>query len=66
LGETFKIKIKQHYDSTDFAEPDSSRRILSPNGRFFDLLMAAQEIDSAREEIEEIKAMVKEFKLVDI
>lgn len=66
LGETFKIKIKQHYDNTGFAEPDSSRRILSPNGRFFDLLMAAQGVDSAREEIEEIKTMVKEFKLVEI
>ncbi len=64
LGETLKAKIEQHYDSNGFAEPDASRRILSPNGRFFDLLMTAQGIDSAGEEIKEIEALVKEYKLV--
>ena len=59
-----KAKIEQHYDSNGFAEPDASRRILSPNGRFFDLLMTAQGIDLTGEEIKEIQTMVKEFKLV--
>jgi len=33
--------ICTHYQNTDFGEPDSTRRILSPNGRFGDLLHQA-------------------------
>lgn len=66
LGDTFKSKIEEHYNKTCFGEPDASRRILNANGRFFDLLLTAGRIESAREEIEEIDAVVKEFKIVKI
>ena len=66
LSETLQIKIKQHYDQTGFGEPDNSRRILNANGRFFDLLLTAGNIESAREEIDEINTMVKELKFVKI
>jgi len=54
-------KIKTHYKQTGFGEPDASRRILNSNGRFFDLLMTAEKIVSAKEEIKEI---AEKFKLV--
>ncbi len=66
LSDTLKIKIKQHYDQTGFGEPDNSRRILNANGRFFDLLLTAGSIDSAREEVDEIERMVMEYKIIKI
>jgi len=41
-----KARIKAHYAATHNAEPDGSRRILSPNGRLGDLLL----ISAARRE----------------
>lgn len=61
---TLDTRIKQFYNTNGPIEPDASRRCLAPNGRFFDLLLTAQGLDSASKEIEEIKAMAKEFKLV--
>jgi Zn-dependent peptidase ImmA (M78 family)/transcriptional regulator with XRE-family HTH domain len=37
----FRATIKRHYDEHHHAEPGASRRILSPNGRFGDLLHTA-------------------------
>ena len=37
----FKTRIQTHYAATRHAEPDGSRRILSPNGRMGDLLLMA-------------------------
>ena len=36
-----KSRIKQHYTSTGNREPDDSRRILTPNGRLWDLALTA-------------------------
>jgi len=63
LKEQFQTQIREHYNQTGFAEPDSSRRILNTNGRFFDLLLTAEEVDSARQEIAEIKKMVQQKKI---
>ena len=41
LAEEFKKRIRKHYKETGFAEPDLSRRILSPNGRLGDLMVTA-------------------------
>jgi len=57
-------KITKFYESTGFQEPDSTRRCLSPNGRFFDLLLTAQNIEEAKEEIIEIKHMEKRLKIL--
>ncbi|MCF8074780.1 MAG: XRE family transcriptional regulator [Desulfotignum sp.] len=62
--DTLDTQIKEFYAANGLIEPDASRRCLTPNGRFFDLLLTAQGLDSAQKEIQEIKAVVKEFKLV--
>jgi Zn-dependent peptidase ImmA (M78 family)/transcriptional regulator with XRE-family HTH domain len=63
-ADTYIQKIKIHYAQTGFGEPDSSRRILNANGRFFDLLVTAGGDESNGQEIERIYAMVEELKLV--
>jgi len=50
-------RIKEFYESTGFKEPDSTRRCLTPNGRFFDLLLTAENIEDAKKEITEIKQL---------
>ncbi len=66
LSETFKTQIQTHYHQTGFGEPDNSRRIINANGRFYDLLTAAEQLAPATPEIEEIKTAATEFKLVKI
>ena len=43
-------RIKAHYSRTKYGEPDSSRRVLSPNGRLGDLLVAALDKAESRDE----------------
>lgn len=59
LAEQFDARIKEFYDSTGFKEPDSTRRCLTPNGRFFDLLLTAENMDDVKEEILGIKQLNK-------
>lgn len=56
LRQEFKARIQAHYASTQYAEPDSSRRVLSRNGRFGDLLLCAQRLDPAPDELAAIAA----------
>lgn len=64
LSATFKIQIKAFYNRTHFSEPNNSKRCLNPNGRFFDLLLTAKGIESARSEIQNIEQMIQEKKIV--
>lgn len=64
LTNKYQETIKTFYADTDYSEPDSSRRCLSPNGRFFDLLLTAATKPDAWHEVKEIKDMLKEYKLV--
>ena len=57
-------KIKEYYKKTGFKEPDSTRRILTPNGRFFDLLLTAQTIKESKLELLEIKGIENRYKIV--
>jgi len=41
LRDDLKRRIYAYYEANGFAEPDRSRRILSPNGRLGDLLLSA-------------------------
>ena len=43
LQQELRERIEQHYAATGHAEPDSTKRVLSPNGRFGDLLLCAQQ-----------------------
>jgi transcriptional regulator with XRE-family HTH domain/Zn-dependent peptidase ImmA (M78 family) len=52
-------RIAAHYARTKYGEPDESRRILSPNGRLGDLLLAALDRPEARAEAMEIAGKLK-------
>jgi Zn-dependent peptidase ImmA (M78 family)/DNA-binding XRE family transcriptional regulator len=49
LAADFKERIHTFYAENDHAEPDASRRILSPNGRLGDLLHCALQTDTTGE-----------------
>ncbi len=66
LAEKFKNKIDIFYNQTNYAEPDASRRCQTPNGRFFDLLLTARSINSARQEVDEIDKMVREKRITQL
>jgi len=59
-----KIKIHKHYGKTDFGEPDFSRRLLTPNGRLWDLVLTGKELKKGREEIAGIEKLLKKWKVV--
>ncbi|MCD6186137.1 MAG: hypothetical protein J7K84_10205 [Deltaproteobacteria bacterium] len=57
-------RIKKFYDATESQEPDSTRRCLTPNGRFFDLLLTAENLKDAKKEIIEIKQLGNRLKIL--
>ena len=63
LIEPLKEKIYDHYDKTKFSEPDSSRRLLTPNGRLWDLVITGKEVDEGRDEVLEIEQTLKKWKV---
>ncbi len=63
-AEQLDARIKAFYDSTGFKEPDSTRRCLTPNGRFFDLLLTAENTIDAKDDIVEIQQLIKRLKIV--
>jgi Zn-dependent peptidase ImmA (M78 family)/transcriptional regulator with XRE-family HTH domain len=63
-AERLDARIKAFYDSTGFKEPDSTRRCLTPNGRFFDLLLTAENMIDAKDDISEIQRLIKRLKIV--
>ena len=63
LADSLKTRIKEFYESTNYQEPDSTRRCLTPNGRFFDLLLTAENIKTAKQEISEINKLQKRLKI---
>lgn len=64
LGQ-IKQQIYQHYEKTKWGEPDSTRRVLSPNGRLGDLLLtaAADLASPAREEVHSIARLLAGYNL---
>ncbi len=61
-AEEIQSRIQTFYNNTKYKEPGSSKRILNPNGRFFDLLLTASSIES--EETEEIHEVVNRYKIM--
>ena len=57
-------RIKKFYDATESQEPDSTRRSLTPNGRFFDLLLTAENFEATKKEIIEIKQLGNRLKIL--
>ncbi len=66
LCEKFQNQIKVFYNETGFLEPDASRRCLNTNGRFFDLLLTAENIKSAKKEVLDLKKMVNTQKIIKV
>ncbi len=64
LTAQLQARIKEHYSQTGFAEPDSSRRILNANGRFFDLLLTAECIAKEQKEVNEIRELIQEKRII--
>jgi Zn-dependent peptidase ImmA (M78 family) len=64
LVQPLKAKIHKHYGKTDFGEPDLSRRLLTPNGRLWDLVLTGKESKEGREEVLEIEKVLKKWKVV--
>ena len=64
LKNRFKDRIKKLYDASGLQEPDLTRRCLTPNGRFFDLLLIAENIEDAKEEIIKIKQLERSLKIL--
>jgi hypothetical protein len=64
LIEPLKAKIDKHYGKTDFGEPDFSRRLLTPNGRLWDLVLTGKESDKGRKEAIAIERVLKKWRVV--
>jgi len=64
LAELFEKKIKTFYKKTNFGEPDYSRRILTHNGRLWDLVLLAKQVEAYREEVNKIESVLKCWKVV--
>ena len=60
-AEALLSRIQTFYKNTQYKEPGSSKRILNPNGRFFDLLLTASSIEP--EETEEIHEIAAKYKI---
>ncbi len=58
-----KAEIYAWYKQQDYAEPDSSRRILTPNGRLGDLLLSAAIKVPDNTELAEIRQTLKALKV---
>lgn len=63
LKDKFDSQIKEFYKTTGFKEPDSTRRCLTPNGRFFDLFITSQNIQQAKHELSEIEKIKNKYRI---
>ena len=64
LLKPLKQKIADHYEKTDYGEPDFSRRLLTPNGRLWDLVLTGKEFKEGRKEVLEIEKLFEKWKVV--
>ncbi|MCP4668875.1 MAG: ImmA/IrrE family metallo-endopeptidase [Deltaproteobacteria bacterium] len=64
LIEPLKEKIYDYYEKTGFGEPDFSRRVLTPNGRLWDLALTARQVVEARDEVLTIEKTLKKWRVV--
>ena len=64
LLKPLKNKITDHYNKTDYGEPDFSRRLLTPNGRLWDLVLTGKEFKEGKKEVLEIEKLFEKRKVV--
>jgi Zn-dependent peptidase ImmA (M78 family) len=63
--ETLETQINDFYAANGLIEPDSTRRCLTPNGRFFDLLLTAETRACDTDELNDIKQLIKRLKIMN-
>lgn len=63
LVQFFSNRIDEHYQKTNYSEPGSTRRILTPNGRLWDLILTGKEYKKDRKEVLEIEKKLNQWKL---
>jgi Zn-dependent peptidase ImmA (M78 family)/transcriptional regulator with XRE-family HTH domain len=63
---TLDTQIKDFYAANGPIEPDASRRCLTPNGRFFDLLLTAETIKDAQCEVKNIHKITVKYRFLSI
>lgn len=61
LAAEFKLEIHRHYADTNYGEPDSTRRVLSPNGRLGDLLICARNNGEDADEYTKWAGLLKKY-----
>ena len=60
-------QIKAHYAATHHKEPDDSRRILTPNGRLWDLVLTATlHLGDEHQELKEIMRDLKRMRVIKV
>ncbi len=64
LIEPLQKKIFEHYDKTTFGEPDFSRRLLTPNGRLWDLVLTGREVEEGHDEVMKIEERLTKWKVI--
>ncbi len=63
LHDRFRKQILAHYETTNYGEPDSSRRILTRNGRVWDLVLTARQRPKAAAEVKQIEATLNKWRV---
>ena len=58
-----KAQILAHYEETNHSEPGSSRPLMTPNGRLWDLVLTARNLDVCQKELAEIETELLKLKL---
>ena len=67
VKESLRAEIKAHYQNTNYREPDDSRRILTPNGRLWDLSLTADlHLGPDHAELKEIVRDLKRMRVVKV
>lgn len=66
LNASLHDKILSFYKSTNYKEPDSCRRILTPNGRIWDLVHTAKNNIDYKKEVHSIEEFFKKSNIIKI
>ncbi|MDY6903440.1 MAG: XRE family transcriptional regulator [Thermodesulfobacteriota bacterium] len=64
LHTRFHEQIQAYYRDNNFAEPDATRRLLTPNGRVWDLVLTARQQAGKQEQVKDIESTLKKWKVV--
>ncbi|MDY6824995.1 MAG: XRE family transcriptional regulator [Thermodesulfobacteriota bacterium] len=64
LHDRFHEQIQAYYKENNYAEPDATRRLLTPNGRVWDMVLIARHQGDAHDRVNEIEETLNKWKVV--